>query len=80
VSVKEMMAIRAAMTTSSQPSTDPNTFVVRPSPSTVPRRSSSLTSSNTSDEDVILQYKRMRNDSLFSFKDIDVALDDNSGF
>jgi len=78
VSVKEMMAIRAAMTTSSQPSTDPNTFVARPSPPTVPQRSSSLASSDTSDEDIMLQYKRMSNASLFSFKDIDVALDENS--
>jgi len=78
VSVKEMMAIRAAMTTSSQSSIDPNNIVVKPSPPTVPQRSSSLASSGTSDEDIMLQYKRMSNDSLFSFKDIDAVLVDNS--
>ena len=78
VSVKEMMAIRAAMTTSSQPSIEPNVVVVKPSPPRVPQRSSSLVSSDTSDEDIILQYKRMSSDSLFSFKDIEAALDANS--
>ena len=78
VSVKEMMAIRAAMTTISQPSIKPN-IVVKPSPPPVPQRSSSLASSDTSDEDIVLQYKRISGESLFSVKDIDVALDDNSG-
>ena len=84
VSVKELMAVRAAVTSpplnsqSSRSSTitirpkSPDDVLMRP---TVPKRHSSLYMSSCSDEDIILQYKRMSSDSLYSCHNIEMVVD-----
>ena len=82
VSIKELMAIRAAVT-SSFPSRS-SAITISPKPHdnkvkrpVVPTRHSSLLTSDSSDEEIVLMYKRMSSDSLYSCQDIDVALGNN---
>jgi len=85
VSVKELMAIRAAVTSPSfalQSSTGSNAVTIRPKPPDnaskppiVPKRHSSLFMSSSSDEEIILQYKRMSSNSYNDCQDVKMALD-----
>lgn len=85
VSIKELMAIRATVTSPTfnlQSSTGPNAVTIRPkppdnvsNPPIVPKRHSSLFMSSSSDEEIILQYKQMSNDSCYGCQDIEMALD-----
>lgn len=80
VSIKELMAIRAAVTSSNlHSSTRPNFVTITPKPPhdalkppAIPKRHSSLLTSSSSDEEIILRYKRMSSDSL------EMALDDDT--
>ena len=79
VSIKELMAIRAAVTSSFPPRSNP--IIITPKPPdnelkqpVIPKRRSSLLNPSSSDEEIILQYKRMSSDSLYSCQDIEMAL------
>ena len=87
VSTKELMAIRAAVTSPTLPSSAGSSLVtIRPKipdnaskPPAVPKRHSSLfMSSSSSNEEIILQYKRMSSDSFYSCQDIETVIDDPS--
>lgn len=84
VSIKELMAIRAAVTSPTFSSSAGSSIVpIRPKtpdtvlkPPAVPKRHSSLfMSSSTSNEEILLQYKRMSSDSLYSCQDIETVID-----
>ena len=87
VSIKELMAIRAAVTSPTLPTSAGSSIVTMRSktpdtaskPPAVPKRHSSLfMSSSSSNEEIILQYKRMSSDSLYSCQDIETVIDDPS--
>ena len=87
VSIKELMAIRAAVTSPTLSSSAGSSVVpMRPKtpdstlkPPAVPKRHSSLfMSSSTSNEEILLQYKRMSSDSLYSCQDIETVIDNPS--
>ena len=87
VSIKELMAIRAAVTSPTLSSSAGSSIVpMRPKtpdtvlkPPAVPKRHSSLfMSSSTSNDEILLQYKRMSSDSLYSCQDIETVIDNPS--
>lgn len=83
VSVKELMAIRAAVTSPvnlQSPAESNIIHAITPKPldvskpPMVPKRHSSLFMSSSSDEEIILQYKQMNRDSLYTCQDVDIGL------
>ena len=82
VSMKELMAIRAAVTNAFPPRSNP--IIITPKPPdnemkqpVVPKRRSSLLTPSSSDEEIILQYKRMGSDSVYSCQDIEMVMDND---
>ena len=94
VSMKELMAIRAAVTSPTSPSSGASSptfsssagssiLSIRPpsnpvKPPVVPKRHSSLFMSSSSNEEIVLQYKRLSSNSLYACAHVETISDNPS--